>query len=76
MPGRVRLQGYAFSELMDTERTDYVVQNLNGKPIGNKFLTVKRALEPATYGDATYGDPNTTANLGYSKGRMVTARRM
>ena len=26
--------------------TDFVIQSLNGKPVGNKFLTVKRALGP------------------------------
>jgi hypothetical protein len=28
--------------------TDFVIQSLNGKPVGNKFLTVKRALGPPT----------------------------
>ena len=27
--------------------TEYVIQNLNGKQVGNKFLTVKRALQPS-----------------------------
>jgi RNA recognition motif-containing protein len=40
------LQGYAFCEFQDIGLTDYVIQNLNGKQIGNKFLTVKRALQP------------------------------
>ncbi len=39
-------KGYAFCEYGDTNCTDYVIQNLNGKPIGTKFLTVKRALVP------------------------------
>ena len=39
-------QGYAFCEFQDISLTDYVIQNLNGKQIGNKFLTVKRALQP------------------------------
>lgn len=40
------VQGYAFCEYQDIGLTDYVIQNLNGKQIGNKFLTVKRALQP------------------------------
>ena len=40
------LQGYAFCEFQEIGLTDYVIQNLNGKQIGNKFLTVKRALQP------------------------------
>ena len=39
-------QGYAFCEFQDISLTDYAIQNLNGKQIGNKFLTVKRALQP------------------------------
>ncbi|KAK9901213.1 hypothetical protein WJX75_000532 [Coccomyxa subellipsoidea] len=39
-------KGYAFCEYQDIGLTDYVIQNLNGKQIGNKFLTVKRALQP------------------------------
>ena len=27
--------------------TNYVIQALNGKPVGTKFLTVKRALVPS-----------------------------
>lgn len=42
-------KGYAFAELQDVGLTDSLVQNLNGKPIGNKFLTVKRALAPIQY---------------------------
>ena len=30
----------------DMGATDFVIQSLNGKPVGNKFLTVKRALGP------------------------------
>ena len=41
------VQGYAFCEYADTALTNYVIQALNGKPVGNKFLTVKRALAPA-----------------------------
>lgn len=41
-------QGYAFCEYADTALTNYVIQALNGKPVGNKFLTVKRALAPAS----------------------------
>lgn len=41
-------QGYAFCELADINNTEYVIQNLNGKQVGNKFLTVKRALQPNT----------------------------
>ena len=33
------LQGYAFCEYLDVGMTDAVIQALNGKPIGNKFLT-------------------------------------
>ena len=40
------VQGYAFCEFQEIGLTDYVIQNLNGKQIGNKFLTVKRALQP------------------------------
>ena len=40
-------QGYAFCEYSDMGATDFVIQSLNGKPVGNKFLTVKRALGPA-----------------------------
>ena len=40
------MQGYAFCEFQEIGLTDYVIQNLNGKQIGNKFLTVKRALQP------------------------------
>jgi len=43
---RQRVQGYAFCEYSDMGATDFVVQSLNGKPVGNKFLTVKRALGP------------------------------
>lgn len=32
-------QGYAFCEYLDVSVTDAVIQALNGKPIGNKFLT-------------------------------------
>lgn len=39
-------QGYAFCEYMDNTLTEYVIQSLNGKPIGSRFLTVKRALGP------------------------------
>ena len=42
-----RTQGYAFCEYADLGATDFVIQSLNGKPVGNKFLTVKRALGPA-----------------------------
>ena len=42
----VDVQGYAFCEFQEIGLTDYVIQNLNGKQIGNKFLTVKRALQP------------------------------
>lgn len=40
-------QGYAFCEYVDNTLTEYVIQSLNGKPVGSKFLTVKRALGPA-----------------------------
>lgn len=43
-------KGYAFCEYADTALTNYVIQALNGKPVGNKFLTVKRALAPASGG--------------------------
>ena len=33
------VQGYAFCEYLDVGVTDAVIQALNGKPIGNKFLT-------------------------------------
>lgn len=39
-------QGYAFCEYVDNTLTEYVIQSLNGKPVGSKFLTVKRALGP------------------------------
>jgi hypothetical protein len=42
----LHLQGYAFCEFQDVGLTDYAIQNLNGKQTGNKFLTVKRALQP------------------------------
>ena len=42
------IQGYAFCELADVNNTEYIIQNLNGKQVGNKFLTVKRALQPST----------------------------
>lgn len=37
-------KGYCFVEFADASATNYVVQVLNGKPIGSKFLTVKRAV--------------------------------
>lgn len=40
-------KGYAFCEYADVSVTDVVISQLNGKAIGNKFLTVKRALAPA-----------------------------
>lgn len=40
-------QGYCFCEFADTALTNYVIQALNGKPVGTKFLTVKRALAPS-----------------------------
>ena len=43
------LQGYAFCEFGEVSVTDCVIQNLNGKPIGTKFLTVKRAIQPHPY---------------------------
>jgi len=43
------LQGYAFCEFADITVTDNVIQSLNGKPVGNKYLTVKRALGPAGF---------------------------
>lgn len=42
-------KGYAFCEYMDVGNTDHVIQALHGKPVGNKFLTVKRALMPAPF---------------------------
>ena len=32
-------RGYAFCEFADVTVTDAAIQNLNGKPIGNKYLT-------------------------------------
>lgn len=43
-------KGYAFCEYIDVNVTDAVIQSLNGKPVGNKFLTVKRALAPSPFG--------------------------
>jgi len=40
-------KGYCFCEFADTALTNYVIQALNGKPVGTKFLTVKRALAPS-----------------------------
>lgn len=41
------LQGYAFCEYVDVAVTDAVIQALNGKAIGNKFLTgVKGSHNP------------------------------
>eukprot|EP00887_Chlorella_sp_A99_P000027 scaffold16.g27.t1 len=42
-------KGYAFCEYSDIGVTDMVIGQLNGKAIGNKFLTVKRALAPAPH---------------------------
>ncbi len=53
LAGRTRgcwAQGYAFCELADVGKTDFVITNLNGKQVGNKFLTVKRALQPSAAG--------------------------
>ncbi len=47
LTGPFAVQGYAFCEFQEVGLTDYVIQNLNGKQIGNKFLTVKRALQPS-----------------------------
>ena len=38
-------KGYAFCELMDESMTDVVIQQLNTYKLGNKLLTVKRAME-------------------------------
>jgi len=37
-------KGYAFCQF-DEGATDYVIAALNQKKVGNKILTVKRALE-------------------------------
>lgn len=42
-------RGYAFCEFVDVAITDNVITALHGKPIGNKYLTVKRALGPTPY---------------------------
>lgn len=42
-------KGYAFCEFVDIHITDSVIHALNGKPVGNKFLTVKRALGPPSF---------------------------
>ncbi|KAK9830796.1 hypothetical protein WJX74_007599 [Apatococcus lobatus] len=42
-------KGYAFCEFSDINVTDCVIQNLNGKPTGTKFLTVKRAVQGHPY---------------------------
>ncbi|KAL6768764.1 hypothetical protein ACKKBF_B16105 [Auxenochlorella protothecoides x Auxenochlorella symbiontica] len=41
-------KGYAFCEFVDTSVTDVVIQALNGRAVGTKFLTVKRALSPGS----------------------------
>lgn len=38
-------KGYAFCELVDESMTDVVIQQLNAFKLGNKLLTVKRAME-------------------------------
>lgn len=60
-------KGYAFCEYNDINLTDYVIQSLNGKPVGNKFLTVKRALAPPGPGApamAAGGVPRAAAPAG------------
>ena len=42
-------QGYAFAEYADVAATDAAVSALNGRPVGTKFMTVKRALAPAGF---------------------------
>lgn len=42
-------RGYAFCEFIDVAITDNVITALHGKPVGNKYLTVKRALGPTPY---------------------------
>jgi splicing factor U2AF subunit len=42
-------RGYAFCEFNDVSITDSVISTLHGKPIGNKYLTVKRALGPTPF---------------------------
>jgi splicing factor U2AF 65 kDa subunit len=42
-------RGYAFCEFNDVAITDNVITALHGKPVGNKYLTVKRALGPTPY---------------------------
>ncbi|KAK9829508.1 hypothetical protein WJX72_006260 [[Myrmecia] bisecta] len=42
-------KGYAFCEYQDVSRTDAVIMEMNSKQVGNKFLTVKRALAPLLY---------------------------
>lgn len=38
-------KGYAFCEFNEDSATEYAISKLNGRKIGNKVLTVKRALE-------------------------------
>ena len=37
-------RGYAFCEFNDVTLTDAVIRSLHGKAVGNKYMTVKRAL--------------------------------
>ena len=42
-------RGYAFCEFLDVNVTESAIQSLHGKPVGNKYMTVKRALGPPPY---------------------------
>jgi RNA recognition motif-containing protein len=42
-------KGYAFAEYADAAATDAAVGALHGRPVGTKFVTVKRALTPAGF---------------------------
>lgn len=38
-------KGYAFCELIDESKTDWIIQQLNARKLENKLLTVKRSIE-------------------------------
>eukprot|EP01023_Acetabularia_acetabulum_P002027 TRINITY_DN10785_c0_g3_i1.p1 TRINITY_DN10785_c0_g3~~TRINITY_DN10785_c0_g3_i1.p1 ORF type:complete len:280 (-),score=101.29 TRINITY_DN10785_c0_g3_i1:2534-3373(-) len=62
-------KGYAFCEF-DEGATDYVIAALNQKKVGNKVLTVKRALEGGTKSGGLAGDQQIPLSVTPSLGRM------
>lgn len=51
------VQGYAFCEFQDESTVDVIIKNLNQRRVGNKALTVKRALEGSKQGSSGGGAP-------------------